>query len=111
VLEVRRRTAAKYSQTRCFSSAPANLRTGSATARLACIHFGSIRFSHGAFTGSPRTRIAQPPSRPTRALWASIYAVTRPLTCQLALSHTSANTFLPSAASSRQTHPRKSSVT
>ena len=81
-------------------------------ARLPCIHFGSIGFSHGALTGSPHTRIRHPAlARLTRRLWASIHRRTRLLTCQAALSQTSTNTVFPSPASVRHTHPRKSSVT
>src|SRR4051794_31519999 len=80
-------------------------------ARLPCSHFGSIGFSHGALTGSPHTRILQPPSRFTLRLCSPIQRLTRLLTCQAALSQTSTNTRLPSLANSSHSQPRKSSVT
>src|SRR5262245_13324985 len=57
-------------------------------ARLSCSHLGSIGFSHGALTGSPHTRILQPPCRLTLRLCAPIQRRTRMLTCQAALSQT-----------------------
>ena len=46
-------------------------------ARLPCSHFGSIGFSHGALTGSPHTRILQPPSCLARRLCSPIQRLTR----------------------------------
>jgi len=94
-----------------MSSALLRSRSGSATARLAWTHFGSIRFSHGLLTGNWQIRIRTPPSRLARRLWARTHERTSLLTCQLALSHTNSNAFLPSAFSNSPTQVRKAVVT
>src|ERR671922_141462 len=68
-----------------MSSALLRSRSGSATARLAWTHFGSIRFSHGLLTGNWQTRIRTPPSRLACRLWARTHERTSLLRCQLAL--------------------------
>ena len=48
---------------RCWSSLPVSLRSGSTTARLPCAHLGSIGLSHGLLLGKRQTRRRQPPLR------------------------------------------------
>src|SRR4051795_5910810 len=84
--------------TRSMSSSAVNVRSGSTIARLPCSHRGSIGLSQGLFTGKRHTRIRTPPVRFTVRLCVLIHPCTAWLTCQVALSHTSTHTRLPSFA-------------
>src|SRR4051794_39987235 len=84
--------------TRSMSSTAVNVRSGSTIARLPCSHRGSIGLSQGLFTGKRHTRIRTPPVRFTVRLCVLIHPCTAWLTGQVALSHTSTHTRLPSFA-------------
>src|SRR3954469_8872029 len=97
--------------TRSMSSLVVNGPSGSTIARLPCNQRGSIGLSQGLFTGNRHTRIRTPPVRFTVRLCVLIHPCTAWLTCQVALSHTSPHTRLPSSASRPAPQARKSVVT